>query len=192
MSTIRFGPAAVLTALAILLVACTGAPAASGSAAGGSPAAQTGGQASAPPAGGGGAGATVVACELLTDDDIEQVMGQPVEERSAGSVLGIYENGCDWTLAQNDSFGQGSLTVGVIAPGGRSYYERFFEPFIGDETIGLEEAIEGLGDKAARFDTGGIMVVKGDVLVSVEYFTFPNAEEDFARLLVDRMLPRLP
>jgi hypothetical protein len=193
MSMSRFAPAAVLSTLAILLVACGGAPAASAPAGGGAPATQPG--SAAPPAGGGGGGGggggtTVAACDLLTEQDFEEVIGQAVEDMTEGPVLGIYQNGCEWTLAATDTLAQGDVTLGVVAPGGRSYYETYFEPFIG-EISGPEESVQGVGDKAARFDTGGMMVVKGDVLISVEHFAVGNDDET-ARRLVDRILPRLP
>ena len=177
--------------LATGIVACGGAPAATAPG-GGATATQPGSvQSAPPPAGGGGGGPTIAACDLLTDEDIEQVTGQEISEEVAGPVLGIYNNGCEWTVAPTDTLAEGDITLGVIAPGGRSYYERYFEPFIGDSSLGLEEAVEGLGDKALLTDTGGTMVVKGDVMIYVEHFAIGN-DEATARLLVDRILPRLP
>ena len=174
------------------IVACGGAPAATTPGGGATATQQPGSVPSAPPpAGGGGGGTTVAACDLLSDEDIEQVTGQEIAEEVAGPVLGIYQNGCEWTVAATDTLGEGDITLGVIAPGGRAYYERYFEPFIGDASLGLEEALQGVGDKALKTDTDGVMVVKGDVLVYVEHFAIGN-DEDTSRLLVDRILPRLP
>ena len=187
---------AALALGASIVVACGGGAPVASAPGGGVIATNPAGARSAPPVasapgGGGGPGTTIAACDLLTDEDIEQVTGQEISEEVAGPVLGIYNNGCEWTVAPTDTLAEGDITLGVIAPGGRSYYERYFEPFIGDSSLGLEEAIEGLGDKALLTDTGGTMVVKGDVMIYVEHFAIGN-DEATARLLVDRILPRLP
>jgi hypothetical protein len=168
-------------AVAMLLVACGGPPATS---------TPQGGDATAAPPADGGGGSTVAACDLLTDEDVEQVTGQPVEEMVAGPVLGIFENGCEWTLEAGTAGVEASLTVGVISPGGRRYYESFFEPFIGEEG-GHVEALSGIGDKASRDEFGGIMAVKGDTLVDVSYTTYPAPDDDVITPLIRAALARV-
>jgi hypothetical protein len=186
MGATHVGRSALLAAVAILFGGCSGAPPVATPGADGSPASQPTPGASAPPPAGGGS--TIAACDLLTDDQISQVLGLAVQSKEAGPVLGIFPSGCEWTL-EDDS----SVTVGVIAPGGRNYYETFFEPFIGDGEPGsLVESVPGIGDKAGRSDTGGIMAVKGDTLVSVEIFVFPSADDAVAEALTQAILARLP
>lgn len=185
---------AVIAAIAVILTlaACGGTPVTSTAGPGGAPTAPPGGGASAaPPGGGQGGGSTVAACDLLTDEEIEQATGAAVESMDHGPVLGIFDNGCEWTLEAGAGGVEASVTVGVISPGGLRYYESFFEPFIGEEG-GHVEAIPGLGDKASRDEFGNIMAVKGDTLVDVSYTTFPTPDEDVVMPLIQAALARVP
>lgn len=138
----------------------------------------------------GDGGGEVDACALLSDEEIAEATTHSVQSEQAGSVQGIFANGCEWQLADD-----AGVSVGVISPGGRSYYEKFFEPFIGDGVTGPEERVEGIADKAARFDTGDMMAVHGDTLVNVSYLK-PQAtdvnSESVTEKLIRAALANLP
>lgn len=180
-----------IAVLMAVLVGCggtppPGTPATGSTAPGGATHTQPDGAASAPPAAGGGS--SIAACDLLTDDQITQVAGAgSVESMQAGPVLGIYENGCEWTLDDGSS-----LTVGVIAPGGRQYFETYFEPFVGDDLMGLDELVSGIGDKAIRQDIGGIIVLEGDIMFDVQAVGLGADDEASARALAEAIAARLP
>jgi hypothetical protein len=134
----------------------------------------------------GGAGQPVDACTLLTDADIEQTTGEQVASRTQSTLTTVLPSVCDIGLET------GSITIGVRAPGGRSYYETYFEPFIGDEFSPLQEVVAGIGDKAARGDVGSVMAVKGDALVDVQYIAFGSDEDAVAQALMRLALAHLP
>ena len=90
--------------------------------------------------------------------------------------------------------GGGSLTVSVLPAGGRAMYETSFEPFIGDsENPPLDEAVQGLGDKAGSQGDDEIMVLKDDVLFDIFYIEFGRrGKADVIRYLAERVLGKLP
>lgn len=143
--------------------------------------------ATAHPTVGGGAAENVDACTLLTDAEIEQATGNSVASRAHSNLATVLPSVCDIELDG------ASITVGVKSTGGRSYYETYFEPFIGDEFGLLSEPVSGLADKAARDGFGYVMAVKGDALVDVNYIEF--LREDKAAVAEELMrlaLAKLP
>ena len=129
------------------------------------------------------------ACTLLTDDEIQELAGADIDRREGGSVADVFASSCRWTLVDATL-----IVVSVRFPGGRSYYDRYFEPFIGEDFQPLDRAVEGLGDKAARGGKDTIMVVKGDALVSLLYLGGPEAygERDLPLTVMNLVLSRLP
>jgi hypothetical protein len=180
MTTIQRAVAAVMTlAVAALVVAC-------GSSNGGSsippaptslpgPVTTTAGQ----PAG------SVDVCALLSPADILAATGRAVATKTPGPVMGIFDQGCSWELAT----GTGdvvawSIDLGVITPGGRSYFDRYLGPD--------GEPISGLGDAAVEESAGGITAVKADTLVSVFVIAFGGDEKTITRNLTEAALAHVP
>jgi hypothetical protein len=115
---------------------------------------------------------SIDSCSLLSDGEIEAATGQRVVDRQLSALRpDVFPSICDIELD-----GGGSLTVSVRSSGGRSMYEDSFEPFIGDGE-GLDEAVLGLGDKAARSGDDVLMVLDDDVLFEVQYFEFGRRDE---------------
>ena len=132
--------------------------------------------------------ATIDACTLLSDAEITAATGQKVTERTNSTLTQVFPSVCDIELD-----GGGSLTVSIMASGGRMMYETSFEPFIGEENGPLDEAIEGLGDKAGQQGDDNVMVLVGDVLFDVFYIEFGrNDKERIVRYLAQTVLAKLP
>jgi hypothetical protein len=130
---------------------------------------------------------SIDACTLLTDGEIEAATGEGVSERRQSTLTQVFPSVCDIVLD-----GGGSLTVGILAPGGRSMYERSFEPFIGGGSMpALDEAVSGLGDKAARSGQTELMVLHDDVLFDLQFFGARPDKLPAIRYLAERILARL-
>lgn len=162
-----------IACLAVAVAACGGTPAAR----------------PAPPSAGGSSGPTAIdSCTLLSDAEIEAATGQRVVERTASTLTQVFPSVCDIELD-----GGGSLTISILASGGRSLYETSFEPFIGDGTFApLDEAVPGVGDKAARSGSGHLMVLAGDVLFDVLYIEHMRPDRQaVAQYLAEIILAKL-
>ena len=138
---------------------------------------------------GGGPAASIDSCALLSDAEIEAATGQRVTERTPSTLTQVFSSVCDIELD-----GGGFLTVSVLPTGGRAMYETSFEPFIGDsENPPLDEAVEGLGDKAGIQGDDDIMVLKDDVLFDIFYIAFgQQGKAATIRYLAERVLAKLP
>jgi hypothetical protein len=117
-------------------------------------------------------GQSIDACSLLTDDEVERITERSIATREEGAVMGIFDEGCSWELdaGREDVVGW-SIELGVISPGGRSYFDTFLS--FPDDT----EPVSGLGDVAVVSDAGAINAVKGDTLVSVFVIAFSADDE---------------
>lgn len=167
----------------VIIVACSGAPAtfvppADGTA--GSP----GGNQGQP----GQVASSLDSCAVLSDAEIEAATGESVVERKTSALRpDVFPSICDIELD-----GGGSLTVSVRASGGRSMYENSFEPFIGQDSY-LEEAVDGLGDKAGRAGNDTLMVLKDDVLFDIQFIEFGRRDRlTVVRYLAEVILAKLP
>ena len=161
-----------------------GSPGASGAASGGSGAPVT----TAGNSGSGG-GNVAQACTLLSDEDLVEVTGWGRAEARAGSTQGLFDNGCVWTLDGGSSQGiPATITLGILAPGGRAYYDTYFAPFAAENG---DEPLEGLGDVGLLQDDGNVMVVDGDVLVSLFWLDALEDEPEKPVELVKRVLENL-
>lgn len=168
----------LLLVLASVLAACGGgAPVASATSSSLAPQPSAGGGAT-PPA---SAAGDLIACELLGDEEIAQI----VDGAIIGSMIDdaqdtIHANHCRWTLQDGSGGMLGQVDLGIRSPGGRSLYDESFA------ILGWD-AVEGLpADDAIRDpDAGGIVAVRGDVLVDV-FTVFLSDEQELA--LMERAL----
>lgn len=176
MHTTRRRSIVVATITTILLAACGGGTATSGP---GGPGATSGTPATQAPGGGAVTQApdqTVDACALLTAADIEAGTGLAAKPGLSGPQGGIFPSGCLWELVDDDSIVPPEVTLGVISPGGRDYYDRYFAG-LGDPGY---EPIEGLGDLAVDAQFGAVLVVSGDVFFQVQYIGGGFGDDDTA------------
>src|SRR3954470_7632484 len=178
--------AAVLFSAAALFAACSGAPA-------GSSAVPGGGRPSANPADASGAaqpgqpGASIDSCSVLSDEEIQAATDELPTQREPSTLTQVFSSVCDIDLDNG-----GSLTVSVLPRGGKQMYETSFEPFIGQGDGPLDEAIPGLGDKAARSGQDIIMVLKDDVLFEIQYIEFGRDNKlPIVRYLADLMVAKI-
>jgi hypothetical protein len=133
-------------------------------------------------------GLSIDACTLLSDAETEAATGEGVLDRTPSTLTQVFRSVCDIELD-----GGGSLTVSVLGSGGRSLYATSFEPFIGEESGTLEDAVTGLGDKAGRSDDDELMVLSGDVLFDVLYVEFGRQDKlAVVRYLAEIILAKLP
>ncbi|MEA2674049.1 MAG: hypothetical protein QOI92_1241 [Chloroflexota bacterium] len=123
------------------------------------------------------AGSSTDACALLTAQEIKDVTGFDVLSATAGAQMGIFATGCDWELDSKQGVSW-TITIGVLSPGGRAYYDKYFAPEATD-------SVPGIGDVAIRRFSDNYMAVKGDTLLALDYSQFtPHAgvaEELFKR-----------
>jgi hypothetical protein len=192
-------PASLATTLtlAAFLAACGGSPAASGPGRTGAASASSpssGGATTQAPGGGAatqapGGGATVDACTLLTEADIDAVTGNATASSVEGGQFGIFNDGCEWKLVDEDAVTPPTIALGVMTTGGKDYYEQYFAPFNAEYGY---EAIEGLGDEAVDAD-GSMMVVSGDVFFNLQYLgaTFGGDDAAVARDLAEKVVANL-
>ena len=108
-------------------------------------------------------------CALLTDADVSSVIpGARIESSDPAPDGGLYPfpEGCAWTLSDASSMVPPQVIVGVMATGGRAYYDTYFAPFNAENGF---TAIEGLGDDAVDAGASTVMVVAGDTFFSTQY-----------------------
>jgi len=167
----------VITLVACLVTACggtgapttaPGAPAATSAAVTAAPGGATPAPAASAPTTGGMA---IDACSLLTDAEIKSATGFSPIRKTAGPQMGVFNAGCEWEL-DNDGAAPWSITIGLNASGGRSFYDKYIAPPVGEG-----EVIDGVGDDALQSDIGEVTAVKGDTIFSVLYIEFPTRDE---------------
>lgn len=175
----------ILAAAVALLIAGCGTGAATSSPTPSTPASSNA-TAIAPPAATGvvaGAGFSGDPCDLLTDAEILQIMKQPVVSKTSGQDLGVFDRGCDWEVGPPNQV-TWSVQVGIIASGGRSYYDQYFAPFEGTP-------ISGLGDVALQRTSDEVLAVSGDVLAGVTVIAPGNKDKTLAKQLMAVVITRV-
>jgi hypothetical protein len=188
---------AALLALAFFLSACGGQtlgiptpPGGGGPAGGGGPTAGGVPTANQPAP----AGASIDACALLTDAEVTAGTGEAVTSRKHSTLTQVFPSVCDLELSGGGSVfgGNPSLSIKVLATGGKTLYENSFEPFIGQSNSLLTDTVPDLGDKAGRADDDELMVLKGDVLFDVFYLEAGRQNKlDVIRYLAQIILGKL-
>jgi hypothetical protein len=161
---------ALLTATAVLVIAGCG----SGSGPGSRPTPAATGEA-----------ATIDSCTLLSDAEITAATSHGVNSRTPSTLTQVFSSVCDIDLD-----GGGALTVSVLPSGGRSLYEKSFEPYIGQANGTLQEAVQGLGDKAGN-GSDEVMVLQGDVLFDILAFGTGGDDAAARRYLAEVVLAKL-
>ena len=164
MKTTRRSLASLALLTTFALAACGGTGAATTGP--GGPAATTAGGATQPAGGGttptqaagGNGGAAVDACKLLTDEEIKSATGFSPKSSAAAPDMGTFPAGCEWEL-DNEGAASWSITLGVMPTGGRSFYDGYVAPPVGEGEV------------------GDVTVVKGDTTFSVLYIEFPTRDE---------------
>ena len=172
----------ILTTL--VLAACGGGTAATSGP--GGPAATSGGSATQVPGGAvtqaPGGGETVDACALLTAADIEAATGLKAKASTPGPQGGIFASGCEWELIDEDAMVPPTISLGVMATGGKDYYDRYFADM--NDNAGYPP-IEGLGDVAVDADFGTVHVVSGDAFFQVQYISGSFGGDDSTALATE-------
>jgi hypothetical protein len=130
-------------------------------------------------------------CTLLTTEEVNELLGEAVDEPAPAQELGLFLN-CSWFASAEGSFANVILQLLNDFPGGaQGYYDSVVN---GLETGGDEfEEVSGLGDQAVYF--AGLMLVReGDnaftVSVNVtdgDAATSRARAEDAARLILERL-----
>ena len=134
-----------------------------------------------------GAGEPIDACTLLSDKELLDATGAQVLTRRQSTLTQVFPSVCDLSLDDG-----AEVTIGVRYPGGRQFYESYFEPFIGETGMPLQEELTGVGDKGGR-DRQYVMVLQDDVLLEVHYIKFLRVEaEDVALALIRIALGHVP
>lgn len=121
-------------------------------------------------------GGTVDACALLTTADIEAVTGLQTKSRAPGPQGGVFESGCLWELIGERPLLPPTISLGVMRPGGREFYDRNFAAM----DAGYQP-IAGLGDVAVDADFGAVHVVSGDTFFQVQYIGDGGGDDNTAR-----------
>ena len=134
------------------------------------------------------AGVTVQACDLLTEEDIQEVTGLTIAEATAEKTMGVFENGCEWSLEGEAASSATAITLGILVPGGRAMWERSFKPY--GEEMGMED-LEGVGDEAQLGDIDDVIAVQGDALVSLQFLGTFGLPDDLSVELTKRVLEHL-
>lgn len=115
----------------------------------------------------GGTEPVVEACSLLDDDAIRELTTYGVASATPGPAMGIFANGCEWTMDGGAQMGApAELTLGVVVPGGRAMWDRNFAPFMDEPG---RSRVDGLGDGAFTDTADSLTIVRGDALVSIQY-----------------------
>ena len=114
----------------------------------------------------GGAGGAQDPCSLLTADDIKAVTGHAVSKATDSPHGGIFPAGCEWELIAPDESVPPTILLGIMAQGGKAYYEQYFEPYNQEQG---NTPIAGLGDKAVDSGFSTVLVVKGDTFFNLQY-----------------------
>jgi hypothetical protein len=191
MHTNRRLPIVVGILTTIVLAACGGGtPATSGP---GGPAAASGGLATQAPGAATqapGGGEAVDACALLTAADIEAVTTLAATSMTPGPQGGVFPSGCLWVLGDESSVVPPEISLGVLRPGGKDYYERYFATM--DDNAGYKP-IDGLGDVAVDAEFGAVHVVSGDTFFQVQYIgaAFGTDDTSMATELARRVVANL-
>ena len=173
--------------LALVITACGSSTPSAGAPVGGGAGAGAGAGASHAAATGAAVPAAIDSCAVLSDEEIEAGTREKVTSRKASTLTQVFSSVCDIELD-----GGGKLTVGVLTPGGREMYTRSFEPFIGQDDV-LDEAVAGLGDKAARAGDDELMVLVDDVLFEIVFIEFGREGKlPAVRYLADTVVAKLP
>ena len=110
-------------------------------------------------------GGALDVCALLPAADIESVTGEKVKSSAPGPQMGIFEDGCAWDF-ENLEIPAPALELGVVAEGGRKIWDEDYKPFLKENG---QEPVPGVGDEAATFLAGMVIVVSGDTFFSVRY-----------------------
>lgn len=192
--------------LVVLLVACGGGAAGEPSSADATPgtssAAESQAEASAPAvpqasagdSSGGDGGTATDVCALLSEEDLIELTTWGAETVEPGPQQGIFRDGCLWTLTDGSSaaiYGPATISLGVVSPGGRSYYDTYFAPFAEEYD---QEHLTDVGDEGlADTFTNSVLAVQGDSFVSVQWLDF-NSEAnqlDIAKAIAQRALSSL-
>ena len=193
----------ILSSLAVILAACGGSPT-GGSADPSTPGDPAGGGSTAsgaihspsPAPGssqgeGSGGAADLTACDLLTDADIEELMGRTVARREPGVALGIYQDGCEWFFEEEADAGLAQLVVGTFPTGGRQLWERSYAGVA--EDMGME-VVAGIGEAAFRQGAGSFSALQADRIVDVFYLPVGVADraavDETAKALLTRAVAR--
>lgn len=158
---------------------------------GGTPSTNVSSPSAPPPSADGGtspSSAATDACALLSDADLTELTTWAADVVEPGPQQGIFQTGCLWTLSGGTSpglYGPASISLGVVAPGGRSYYDTYFAPFVEDYG---QEPVAGVGD-VAWYDSlaNTVIAVEGDTLVSLQWID-PGGDEAAGVALTDRIL----
>lgn len=130
------------------------------------------------------AGQAYDAATLLTDEDIREITGHAVAEKTPGPAMGIFPNGCRWKLEGGKLGASPEIVLGAMSPGGRRYFDTYLN-------LDKPPAVAGLGDIAVSELRGCIIAVKGDTLVNLQYIEFSAAEQDICKKLIERIFSRL-
>ena len=204
LATARRSSANAALAAALLLAACSGAseppggpdatgaqggPAGATAAPGSTTATQPSDGASSTLAPGGpastlapGASASTDACAVLAAADIQAVAGATLVTTVPAQQQGIFTNGCLYELSDGST--TTTVNLGVMVPGGRAYY---------DENVRNAgyASIDGLGEAAVKARAGAVMVLAGDVLLSVQYFGPAGPDDTVAAEFARKVLANL-
>lgn len=169
-------PPGLVTMFAMLVAACNGGPAVTGIPV----ATSEPGAIASPGATFGDGGGATTACDLLSNDDIEEITGLTIAATDPDPVDTVYENVCRWTFDGNP----GSMDLGVLGVDAKGFFDRTVE--IEGGTV-----IAGLGDRAVRTEiTGSILALTGDTLVDL-FITGAGTPDDVEEQLVERALQNL-
>ena len=145
----------------------------------------TGGSATQAP----GQGA-IDACKVLSAADIKEITHHEVATSVPGNNFGTQGDGCEWSLTDAGSLLPPSVTLEVKSPGGRSYWDAYFKPFITEEN---NKPIDGVGDEAFTGFGNVATVVVGDSFFEVQYIGSSKdpdgLEVDIARRVAENLAP---
>lgn len=140
-----------------------------------------------------GTGTASDACELLSEADITELTTWSVDDAESAPQQGAFAAGCLWTLSGGTSpalYGPATISLGIVEPGGRSYYDRNFAPFA--EEYG-QEPLVGIGD-AGLVDgfTSSVLAVQDDVFVSIQWLDIGSeGQVEMAKAITARVLSNL-
>lgn len=193
----RRSTAAFVLLGALLLAGCGAAPAGS-SGSGGTIGPDTtiapgGGPSTQGPGGGGTAGpgtsiASTAACDVLTAENIAAIAGASIVTTVPAQQLGLFEHGCLYELRDDATSATTTINLGLVATGGRAYYDAEVAP---SNAANGFNPLPGLGDVAVTTRPGGVMVLAGDALLSVQYFGPTGPDQAVAIELARQVLANL-
>jgi hypothetical protein len=199
----RSTPIALLTVLLVAACGGTARPEASSADAGAaSPAASSAASPApasdpAPPASAGagsaGSGTASDACDLLSDADLAELTTWTADAVEPGPQQGVFSNGCLWTLSGGTSpafYGPATISLGIVVPGGRSYYDTYFAPFAEEYD---QEPLVGVGDEGLVDSfTNSVLAVQDDAFVSIQWLDIGSENQaEVAIALTERVLSNL-